>query len=647
MTFLRMVLAIFLAPSLASPLAAADGSGTDRFNFRVAALAEGRDEATRIKVAAAQHSVAIIFLPGILGSRLIRNKASSTEATLWGVNRVDAHTLALDLDDPSAYDSTVTADLLPNYRAYVRNEDTYETFRQFRDLLCAGRAYCVDFGYDWRLDIRTIARQFDARLRAPDLKGHSLIIIAHSMGGLVAWTWQSQIYRPDQPTVLQLLLVGAPLAGVCEMARMLDRGYSPPPDSDKLDELLYRWLFGNRLRSAAFTFPSVFELLPAESEDEIKSCAAIPFIPDGFSGGSDYVPWKPYSIDFWRTTFGMYVLGEAWKDLGWDAPKFWRRFERVLAVAKDFRDHFDLKKINVPVHYFYSWNHPTVTRARVSLQDGHFRVAYPFTGDGDGRVPLETAINRGNAEGPTTKLGESHGNLTKDRAFLRFLNEELKALIAAEIAVRTASVLAADRSFLTSFVRRYGGREDAALSSTELAAVLGRPAETLSAIDFVNSQILGDDAIGMKQLVRIKKRGKTMPTVIQLEALAASPNLRAGERLFVWTELGTRLTEHGSFAAALLPLDRARDMSLSWPAASGGTTHTAAFLPASNLAKAYYDLGATALSHAKYHVAATACGRAHDLKRDRRSEQCQVEAATRLDATRRVPDEDDSLKETP
>ncbi|MCJ2041039.1 hypothetical protein MKK55_19095 [Methylobacterium sp. J-059] len=149
----------------------------------------------------------VILIPGILGSAL-----SKDGAEIWGVSAsaiargmssragsFDA--LRLAGDDPDVDDSgdgIVATRLLPDVQL-VPGLWKIDGYGAVRDTLCEkldlrpGRNF-FDFPYDWRRDVRVAARALERKSQVwlrqwRDWSGNeeaSLVLIAHSMGGLVA-----------------------------------------------------------------------------------------------------------------------------------------------------------------------------------------------------------------------------------------------------------------------------------------------------------------------------------------------------------------------------------------------------------------------------------------------------------------------------
>ncbi|MBI2509152.1 MAG: hypothetical protein HYV99_04020 [Betaproteobacteria bacterium] len=234
----------------------------------------------------------LIVIPGILGS-VLRHR----EREVWGLSvaaglhalaslgsSITDLTLTEDSGDPDAIVDEVEADrILPDLHLfpYLWKIDGYaaltatlaETFRIER-----GKNY-FEFPYDWRRDNRAAARRLkkcsdrwlhDWR-KASGNAAAKLIIVAHSMGGLVA-RYSLEVLDGWRDTKA-LVTFGTPYRGSVNALRTLVEGVRKGP-------------FGVfDLSSLARSFTSVYQLLPT------YPCVA------GFSGEPMYLtdcPTLPY-----------------------------------------------------------------------------------------------------------------------------------------------------------------------------------------------------------------------------------------------------------------------------------------------------------------------------------------------------------------
>lgn len=211
----------------------------------------------------------VVFIPGILGSVLKRG-----EETLWGVsahaawNLLNGKTLeGLRLDEPDALDEDigdgVTAtglvpyiEVIPHFwkiGGYSRIAQRLDTFPG----LTRNENYFV-FPYDWRRDNRVAANRLNkeshdwlkswrAKSGNEDAK---LIIIAHSMGGLVARYYVECL--EGWTSTRTLFTMGTPFRGSGAAVDFLSNGLTyplaPPPMKTAA--------------AACRSFASIYQLLP-------------------------------------------------------------------------------------------------------------------------------------------------------------------------------------------------------------------------------------------------------------------------------------------------------------------------------------------------------------------------------------------------
>jgi hypothetical protein len=355
---------------------------------------------------------------------------------------------------------------------------------------------------------------------------------------------------------------------------MLFQGYRPTPGAGKVESLLYRALFGD-VRAAAFTFPSVFELLPpvpVDPADIDASCVEVPLGPEA----ADRISGNYFSADFWRTDFGRYLLGTPWEDLGISEWEFFRRLEPALTAAGDFRGSLNLNRLRLPVTFFYAADHQTVLKALVRrVEGGGFQVEFPFDGPGDGRVTIDSAKNEGFAQGAQDfrRLSLGHGDLPKDPRFVTYVGQELGRIISAQVALEAARAILRDDILLEKYVEEGGGL----ISSTAVTASLGDETDPTiqPTIKSLNAQLLARLGIrptygevrARQNEVKVSDPQLQRDLTPLLEVVLAKPGeLDEMNRTFALGRLGWALLDGGNYAASLLPLAQALDRVEAAPA---------------------------------------------------------------------------------
>ncbi|MFJ9107633.1 esterase/lipase family protein [Streptomyces sp. NPDC102283] len=224
----------------------------------------------------------IVIVPGIMGSRLIDTK---TRKSVWGVGRIGALKAAGNILDKWAAgrlaDLVVTDEerdgaakrLAPD--GLIKEPVWGPTFRMnfgYRQLadelgeLVLHPDALLEFAYDWRLSVehngRLLAEAIDRRLATwrrhralaewrrsrRDTTEPRVVIVAHSMGGLVARAAGTHAGALD--SVRTVITIGTPFRGSVDAATMLNSGRSSVG------------LPVEHARELAITLPGLHDLLP-------------------------------------------------------------------------------------------------------------------------------------------------------------------------------------------------------------------------------------------------------------------------------------------------------------------------------------------------------------------------------------------------
>ena len=187
----------------------------------------------------------IVLIPGTMGTEL---QYDSTKVWDPGKN-VFNHSkyfnwLYFNESGSAKYPLSVLND--DNYGA----DDTYKTIYNRLKNAFSSSATVKFFGYDWRYSC------VDAAEELTDLvSGYSgkIILVAHSMGGLVA----SQFLKnatPSQCSRTTLITLGTPFTGSPKAVNVFENG--------TMFGLLENLVIGGYIKEAAKNYPSAYELLP-------------------------------------------------------------------------------------------------------------------------------------------------------------------------------------------------------------------------------------------------------------------------------------------------------------------------------------------------------------------------------------------------
>ena len=300
----------------------------------------------------------VVFVPGLGGSELWR-----------GSERVWPNTHLL-LSDPGLFRLPDREPLRPGAVigevVVVPNLVKVQAYRRMGDYLVDGLGYerdkdLLEFGYDWRQDVRESARRLGEAIEGWRVTG-PVTIVAHSLGCLVTRHYVERL--GGKAHVERLVLMGGPHLGTPTALAGLVLG----------PRLLPFGLMGDRLRSVAATFPSSYQILPT-----------YPCVLD-----QDGRPIDVLGGETWVT--------DAQRPLLRSARAFWAQLGSGSSVRATS---------------IFGYGARTVIGLRAS-RDPHLawrRLELVTGSDGDGSVPVPSAILEGTEIHP---VRQEHGALFVD-----------------------------------------------------------------------------------------------------------------------------------------------------------------------------------------------------------------------------------------
>jgi len=468
-------------------------------------------------------SLAVVFVPGILGSAL---EDTASKKMIWG--NMDLPYLATHYDDfikqlalpPTLIDENASSTIRSTVLEGMAGMDFYgKALRQMRQAASELHVQFLACGYDWRRDIRAGAQELDRCINSLP-RASRIIIVAHSMGGLVSWQWAMQHAHDATPKhqLMQLITLGSPLVGSCEIIRMIEHGYVQPTVGDKIARsdqqqpnpfegfaTLFKTIKSSvandvtseltqGVRPLILTWPGAIELTPRPSDRAADFiCVHIP------RPGRDMADTKNvsyYDPAFWSLPIGHSLLGS------YTLPP---QYKDVLAKASDFRSRFVADKLDVPVWLYYSIYYE-VPNQRETVVDGHGTAILAQstrskdgweTVQGDGRVPSTSAslaLAPQDMFSYAHGLLSPHGDLPADPGFQSdFFNKHLPNILDTIVATTIAKESTTHPQWLSAYVTAGGPTIDTLAVQTALSpdSVLSdsstRPdASTQLAIDNVN-----------------------------------------------------------------------------------------------------------------------------------------------------------------
>jgi pimeloyl-ACP methyl ester carboxylesterase len=433
---------------------------------------------SRVRADRPLHTQVLVFIPAYEGSKLYDPdlaKKGADPVCVWGgldaIRTADLY-LALRMPNPLTAGPMVSAGPIDVYGGFISgmadDQDTpgFKPYTQGADFFT--------FSYDWRQDIASVTapllrealdkyakiHEEKTGIPAADTK---FIIVAHSMGGLVARTFISE--SPEQADrIAALYLVGTPNLGSVKAIMTLVVGPGGLKENAvnfpaSLLNLLPNSVDANLTKLVAVTRPSLYELLPFD--DPHWECVAA----DGHRtliSAQDLLsigPWEPYwpspelerriFLDTWlkkRQEEGRKQINVSDWEFSQDSDL--RGLQKILAQTREWRLRMgslsytntlmtrsgEASRLKVVVGTGLKTPTGVITEGAHDSSIG--RYTYQPDNDGDETVTGTSALDDLKATPENVKLltGVSHGKLMTDEQFLTYFYGQL----AHEPTVRAA-----------------------------------------------------------------------------------------------------------------------------------------------------------------------------------------------------------------
>lgn len=332
---------------------------------------------------------AIVIVPGIIGSELI-NQSSNNEL-VWLKNGKDNQLICSE-------------EGVSEYNICSFNSDNYGTHDEYKTIFKAlnetykTKSDVIFFDYDWRMTCAEAGYKLEEELSEYD----SCILVAHSMGGLVASSYLARSAANRNKTT-KFISVGTPFTGTAKAIDVIETGSM----SFWLDII-------TELKLYAKNIPAVYELLPTRQYFNQYSSVIHKV------GG--------YIIGYNRSNAFLKNLSWALKTDGSVKPMFDEAENFHYSLYINGTHVAELSSVDTYKIYGTSKD----TKMQIFYDSDNEIDSYQSTTLGDGTVPIYSALNNktvGTEKTYSYKL--SHMDLIK--------NSEAIALIK-EIIDGTASI---------------------------------------------------------------------------------------------------------------------------------------------------------------------------------------------------------------
>jgi pimeloyl-ACP methyl ester carboxylesterase len=418
------------------------------------------------------HTEVLVFVPAYEGSRLFDPALKPPDddpPCVWG--SIDGMTdsdlyFSLRMPNPLTAQPMLTAGPLDIYGDFVNGiTDDHDSAPRFHPYT-EGADFFI-FAYDWRQEIATVTAPLFGQALEKYAAIHAaktgipaedtrFVIVAHSMGGLVARTFLSE--NPDwADRVSRLYLVGTPNLGSVKTIKTIVTGPGGLKENAlnfpaSLLNLLPNDVNANITKLVAITRPSLYELLPFQ--DPRWECVAADGSRTRIAAPDllNIAPWEPYwptaelerklFIDDWLKK----RIAEGRKKI---VPRDWEfcqdpdygPLQRMLAQVREWRlkmgslSYTDtlMTRPNEDSRLKVVMGTGLKTPTGIITEGAHdfttARYTYAPDNDGDETVTGVSVLDDLHPSADNLKLliGVGHGKLMTDPQFLDYFYDELSS----------------------------------------------------------------------------------------------------------------------------------------------------------------------------------------------------------------------------
>lgn len=440
-----------------------DAAGGYYVQVLVYDLASSLLQATEDKAFTVSGSFPIIFIPGIMGSRL-HNYEDGEEQEIWvnplkilqnaipiinhplDVLRLDSNGIDPAKEEP-AYETVHVKEGISGLVTkvdfgvgeFIGKIIKHEPYEYFINHFTEDLGYQLEqdiwvFPYDWRKDLTTSATELGKLVdKVRSQTGTSQVyLIAHSMGGLVA---REYISEPTQASnIRRAIILGTPFLGTPEAYEVLRVGkclIKLPIIGCLLNESITQALSPN--------FPAFYQLMPSPEyfvlkgggfyiENFIKSPIGIcpTCLSEGDTYSSEKVPLINNNIWKQAKVFHAEIDGTI------SVPNNWNDVPVTLVVGINKSTIMGIRE-----YEYYDW--PTLQKVKV--------VVPVYSSAGDGTVTQLSAslygrdTGRSLAGGATyAEFSSDHGDLVKNDEVLEYIDEILGLTSSTTSSTTSSSI---------------------------------------------------------------------------------------------------------------------------------------------------------------------------------------------------------------
>ncbi|HGG0586950.1 lipase/acyltransferase domain-containing protein [Bacillus cereus] len=325
-----------------------------------------------------ENNVRVIFIPGIMGSTL---KKRNRLIWPWFDFLFDGYEYLKNLNDPEIYSDKIEP----------------ITYKKLVNKLKEITPNVITFHYDWRQNNLEHIQELKEKIAEDIEQVDEIILVAHSMGGIIGKLLLNQIYEEDWANkISKFITLGTPWNGAMDAYKTLKYGTCIP---DKIVKLKGGVLNKRTSKEISPYFPSIYQLLPNNKYCELASRIESKTLVSYRKNNKNYYDHQEFFIEHLKEDFEC--CNHEYNDIFEDF------YELLVADIPQNIKHFEVIGVGKPTI-------SGITENTLGEAEGDFR-------NGDGTVPLFSALSNEDNVFFVNKVG--HQDLPKNEEVLRLIED--------------------------------------------------------------------------------------------------------------------------------------------------------------------------------------------------------------------------------
>jgi triacylglycerol esterase/lipase EstA (alpha/beta hydrolase family) len=376
----------------------------------------------------------IIFIPGIVGSEIFTASSFNSKDLLGKDMNFDYKTDD-KLWDPESTDGKDSKPIKINIKLLACNEkgnalvttvakdpdktdSMYGAKNIYGDIMASlklntPRSIDIEFfPYDWRIDNSITANELEKFINKNGY--NKVIIVAHSMGGLIASKYIAKSDK-NKNKIVKLITIGTPFLGTPKSLYIFEEG-------KLFDNLITDWATSEAIKSIAPNLSSLYQLLPTSKYFSLNNTYYVKkhVEGDGWPGGQDL-----QETDLKNYVETKNILSQReWALTATKKPKKFFEDSEKFHDSLFIKDEHVVKSVDS--YFIIGYNKETIIRVTEKYnKDGGFKKLLDTKKSkaGDGTVPIISAnIGYTVSSDKTYYIDESHAQLPTNKYVIELIS---------------------------------------------------------------------------------------------------------------------------------------------------------------------------------------------------------------------------------